>query len=220
MHLWSSEWGLSAMLVFLCLAMFVGAPLVATVKVGALVFDILFSLLLVSGIVTIGRRPLLTAAVAVLTVATLALRWVSFGSPGSVARIWSDGLTFVVLSILAALVLAQVFRQGPITAHRIQGAIVVYLLLGLIWAAAYEVIYYLFPGAFHMAQGDATLARPIQGLVYYSFITLTTVGYGDITPIHPVARSLAVAEALTGQLYLAILIARLVSMQISSRRKE
>jgi hypothetical protein len=218
-HMWSSEKGLSAMLVFLCLALFVGAPLVATGKAGTLVFDILFSLLLVSGVVTIGRRPLLTLAVSVLTVVTLALRWVSFVSPDSAARIWSDLLSIVLLLTLATLVLVQVFREGPITGHRVQGAIVVYLLLGLAWSAAYEVVYYVLPRSFQIAQGGSALERPTYGLVYYSFITLTTVGYGDITPVHPVARSLAVAEALTGQLYLAILIARLVSMQISTRRK-
>jgi voltage-gated potassium channel Kch len=61
--------------------------------------------------------------------------------------------------------------------------------------------------------------RLTHGLAYYSFVTLTTVGYGDITPVHPVARSLAIAEALVGQLYPAILIARLVAMEIESRRR-
>lgn len=218
-RLWQSEKGLSGMLVFLCLVLFVGAPLSAMGSGGEFVFDVLFSLLLVSGVVTVGRRPLLTATVSVLTVATLVLRWASFHSPESALRIGGQALSIVLLSILATLVLWQVFREGPITAYRIQGAIVVYLLIGLVWTAAYELIHHVSPGAFQLAQGGRSDARTTQGLLYFSFVTLTTLGYGDITPLHPVARSLAIAEALMGQLYPAILIARLVSMQISSRNK-
>ena len=118
----------------------------------------------------------------------------------------------------AALVLVQVFREGPITIYRIQGAIVVYLLAGFAWAAAYEVVYRALPGAFQFAQHVVNEGRISHGLLYFSFVTLTTLGYGDITPVHPAARSLAIGEALVGQLYPAILIARLVSMRIASRR--
>ena len=216
--LWRSEKGLSGMLVFLCLALFVGTPLMATGALGEFVFDVLFSLLLLSGVVTVARRPLLTVTVSALTVATLVSRWASFDSPGSVMRLWGFALSIPLLSILAALVLWQVFREGPITAYRVQGAVVVYLLIGLVWAAAYELVQGMLPGAFQFAQGVTSETRLTHGLVYFSFVTLTTLGYGDVTPLHPVARSLAMAEALMGQLYLAILIARLVSMQISSRR--
>jgi voltage-gated potassium channel Kch len=112
------------------------------------------------------------------------------------------------------MVLTQVFRQGPITFHRIQGAIAAYLLLGLAWANAYDLIELARPGALRFPEGGGP--TPIR-LVYFSFVTLTTVGYGDITPIHPAARSLAIAEALVGQLFPAILIGRLVSMEIASR---
>src|SRR5262249_35785514 len=135
----------------------------------------------------------------------------------SALQVWSFALTIVLLSILAGLVLWQVFRDGPITAYRIQGAVVVYLLVGVAWAAAYEIIYRSWPGAFQFASRSPDDLRHAHGLLYYSLVTLTTVGYGDITPVHPLARSLAMAEALIGQLYPAILIARLVSMRISRR---
>jgi voltage-gated potassium channel Kch len=112
------------------------------------------------------------------------------------------------------MVLTQVFRQGPVTFHRIQGAIAAYLLLGLAWANAYELIELARPGALRFPDGGGP--TPIR-LIYFSFVTLTTVGYGDITPLHPTARSLAISEALVGQLFPAILIARLVSMEIASR---
>ena len=93
----------------------------------------------------------------------------------------------------------------------------VYLLLGLIWMSAYKLLLRAVPGAIHFASGEPSDLRLGHGLGYYSFVTLTTLGYGDITPVHPVARSLASGEALVGQLYPAILIARLVSMQLASR---
>ena len=206
------------MLVFMALAVFVGGPLLGTGTVGPFLFDALFSLLLVSGIVTVARRPLLTAAVSVLTAATIVLRWTSLESPQSAARVWADALSIILLLVLAVLVLLQVFKEGPVTSHRIQGAIVVYLLIGLAWGAAYELVHHVLPGAFNLPPSVSAVG-PAQGLLYFSFVTLTTLGYGDIAPLHPVARSLAVAEALTGQLYLTILIARLVSMRLESRRQ-
>jgi hypothetical protein len=217
--LWQSDKGLSAMLVFLCLGLFVGAPLSDAGSGGQLFFDVMFSLLLVSGVVTMARRRLLTGVVAVLAAATLVLRWGSFRSPDSALRFGGDALSIVLLAILAVLVLVQVFREGPITVYRIQGAIVVYLLVGFAWAAAYDLVYRAWPGAFQFAQASPKALRDTHALLYYSFVTLTTLGYGDITPVHPAARSLAIGEALVGQLYPAILIARLVSMRISSRRE-
>jgi hypothetical protein len=219
-RLWSSEHGLTAMLVFLCLAIFVGAPLLATEKIGAFVFDLLFSLLVVSGVVTVARRPLLIAIVSAIALATMVLRWSSYGSPSSTTRVWAVGLSILLLSVLAWLVLVQVFREGPITSQRIQGAIVVYLLIGLAFAQGYEVVYYLVPNAFQMAQPAAAVSRQPYSLLYYSFVTMTTIGYGDILPLHPAARSLAVAEGLAGPLYLAILIARLVSMRMTTRGRD
>ena len=206
------------MLVFLCLVLFVGAPLSDIGSAGQFVFDLLFSLLLLSGVIFVAQRALVTVAVAVLTTAALVLRWATFHAPDSPLQIWSFALTIVLLSILAGLVLWQAFREGPITAYRIQGAVVVYLLVGVAWATAYEVIYLYSPGAFQFANRGPDDVRHAHGLLYYSFVTLTTVGYGDITPVLPVARSLAMCEALIGQLYPAILIARLVSMRISARR--
>jgi len=83
----------------------------------------------------------------------------------------------------------------------------------------YDVVYQTLPGSFRFANGTDEATHHMHDLVYYSFVTLTTIGYGDIVPAHPVARSLAMAEGLVGQLYPAILIARLVAMQIESRKK-
>jgi hypothetical protein len=222
-EVWQTERGLSLMLVFLVLSLFVGAPLVAAGTVGPYLFDVLFSLLMVSGVVAVSQRKILRFTVSALAIATLVVRWWSYGARGTTSLLLGDALSIVSLSVLVAFVLVQVFREGPVTGYRIQGAIVVYLLLGLIFSSAYEIVERAVPDSFSYsspgAAGSGINFRLTHGLVYYSFVTLTTLGYGDITPVHPVARSLAVAEALIGQLYPAILIARLVSLEIESRRR-
>jgi hypothetical protein len=116
------------------------------------------------------------------------------------------------LVLLLVVVLGQTFRQGPVTLHRILGGISAYLLLGMMWAGAYALVETLHPGSF---SGAVDVAGGHRGWVYFSFVTLTTVGYGDILPVHPAARSLAMLEAVTGPLYIAILLARLVSLAMT-----
>jgi len=207
------------MLAFLIIAIFVAAPLVASEIVSSVWFDVAFALLLFSGVATVTGRKELTAIVAALVVLALALRFASLAFPSRSILISRELVSIASLVVFAALILVQVFRSGPITSYRIQGAIAVYLLLGLIWMVGYELVYQTVPGAFRFANGADEVTHHRHDLAYYSFITLTTIGYGDIVPAHPVARSLAMAEGLVGQLYPAILIARLVSMQIESRKK-
>jgi hypothetical protein len=124
------------------------------------------------------------------------------------------------LGILLALVIAQVFRDGPVTAHRIRGAIVIYLLLAVMWAFTYQVVALTIPHAFRlpegMTAGDPDALR--RELIYFSVVTLTTTGYGDIIAVHPVARTLVMLEALVGQLYPAIVLAWLVSLAIMHKK--
>jgi hypothetical protein len=216
---WESELGLSAMLVFLVLSIFVASPLVATRVIPEIWFEILFGLLMLSGVVAIPRRGRLSLLVFGLVLLALVLRWASVAISSFALMVVGHLFTLAAGGVLAALILLQVFREGPITGHRIRGAIAVYLLMGFIWTAAYDLLYRCFPGAFRFAYTADEGVGHIHDLTYYSFITLTTIGYGDIVPAHPIARSLAMAEGLVGQLYPAILIARLVSMELESRRR-
>ena len=126
----------------------------------------------------------------------------------------SDLFIILYCSILAWIVLTKTFSEGPITIYRIEGSIVVYLLIGLIFANAYELIYRFYP----VASFKGLSSADNKEFQYFSLVTLTTVGYGDITPAIPMSRSMANIESLMGQLYPAILIARLVSMEFSERK--
>ncbi len=127
--------------------------------------------------------------------------------------LWLQVLTdiFIVLycSLLAAIILIRTFEKGRIDNRRVQGAIIVYLLTGLIFCLVFHTIYILDSGrSFKGLMGSHR-----KEFLYFSFCTLTTDGYGDILPLSSIARSLSNLEALVGQLYPAVLIARLVSME-------
>ena len=212
---WSEDRALTVFLIALVLVAFVIGPLGFVGRLGAVVLALSSTFLLITGVLTVvrGRRAALGASL--LALGSLAVGWLVVWRPSLVLHVVNDVLLVVYLAILAAVVFARVFRGGTITVHRIVGAVAAYILLGIIWTQLYELIATLQPAAFRY---DAGTALTRQVLLYYSFVTMTTVGYGDIVPVHPVARSLATLEALIGQLYPAILIARLVSLEIATRR--
>lgn len=209
---WAADHGLSALLLLLVLRVFL-VPAVAgqAGPVGAVVSDLALSLLLIAGASAVSGRPLTRVVLSVATVVALAGIWAERFAPGLVPPRLRVVLPLATLVLLAALVLIQVLSGGTVTLRRVLGAVAAYLLLGLIWAAAYDLVLLGEPAAFRGLEGDA------QRLIYFSFVTLTTVGYGDVIPVHPTARSLAMLEALVGQLYPAVLIARVVSLEVQAR---
>jgi hypothetical protein len=215
---WWQESGLSAMLVFLVLALFVGLPLEASGIVSPTLIGVTMTLLFLAGVVAMSGRGPVTVGLAAVALSSLTLRWASVVLRIRSLQIVDTAFAIVVMALLTAFVLMRVFREGPITGDRIRGAVVAYLLIGVIWCLAYQLVDFTSSGALRFPEERRPdLGRLDAELTYYSFITLTTVGYGDITPVSPLARMLAVSEALIGQLYPAILIGRLVSLQISSR---
>mgnify|MGYP000453316971 CR=1 FL=1 len=126
---------------------------------------------------------------------------------------------FLFILLIISMALQQVIFSDRVNLHNIAGAACVYLLLGIIWALVYYFISIIMPGAF---KGNISVDIQLQtnDFVYYSFVTLSTLGYGDILPVAATAKSLAYIEAIFGQFYLAILVASLVSIHISNRLKE
>jgi hypothetical protein len=123
-----------------------------------------------------------------------------------------QAMAWLLISLVIMWVVARaVYEPGRITYHRILGSIVLYLTIGLLFVALYTLVGAVFPNSFSGLSVAARASLP-SDLVYFSFITLTTVGYGDVIPVHPVARSLSNVEAIIGQLYPAIVLARLVSL--------
>ena len=213
---WESEWSLSVLLFVLAALIFVVLP---AQELGARrwFLDVSSSLVLVSGIWAVSRHKTMTIIVAAITFVGLPLHWAKYISTGALYQKGDALLTLTAFLLMAGVVAAKVFQKGPITLYRIQGAVVIYLLLGLAWSRAYMLIEMLKPGAFQM--GGAGAGYLTSELTYYSFVTLTSVGYGDINAVHPAARSLAAMEAVVGQLFPAILIARLVAMEMAQSKR-
>lgn len=207
---WQSEANLSFFLAMLVVAVFV-LPLTDLVARHLTVYiDITYSLLLVSGVVMAWNQRWLLYVSAIITAAALAVRWLAWFIPTLV--FWREGMMLVSILIVTVIVLDKVFRKGPVTAMRLQGAVAAYLLFGMAWAHAFVIATAFNPNSFSTPR---VVADAASEWVYYSFVTLTTVGYGDIVPSSRAARMLAVGEALTGQLYLTVLVARLVALQVS-----
>ena len=177
---------------------------------------LLNSAILVTGVYAVSavrRHVWIAMAIAVSQVSlTLAARFLGPNHPST----WGLAKAAIVLLIVFYLftlvqVLAYVLRGVVITKDKIYGALDVYLLIGLAWASAYALLETFEPGSFsnNVASPSGGSPQP-PDLIYFSFVTLTTLGYGDITPVTAQARSLTLLESVTGVLYLAVLVARLV----------
>ncbi len=128
-------------------------------------------------------------------------------SDNATAQGISDAWNAVVLLAVVVIIVDRVLRMGVVTVQSIFGALSAYLLVGLMFAAWFGAIGLLVPGPF-FAHGQPATTETVQ---YFSFVTLTTLGYGDFTAVGSLGRAVAVIEALTGQIFLATLVARLVS---------
>jgi hypothetical protein len=126
----------------------------------------------------------------------------------------------IFFCLIALSLLFHVFGHERVTGDTIAGAICVFLLIGIIWMLAYQAIHFLDPKAFNNIAAGGFSPAAIVDLAYFSFVTLTTVGYGDITPISRPVRMFVVTEAIFGQIYLTVLVARLVGLYAPVRASQ
>jgi hypothetical protein len=190
----------------------VSAPFVENLPHGNFVDGSLLTVVLVSGMLAVGRsRNLLTIA-AILAVPAIVGRWVHQFRP-DLPREYFLAASLLFIVFLIANMLYFILRARHVNAEVLCAGLSVYLLLGTAWMFAYLLVSDLSPGAFVFTAGPDSI-HVLSGFnaYYFSFITLGTVGYGDIVPVSHVARMLAAAEGITGTLFMAVLIARLVAL--------
>ena len=213
-----SDYGLAALLFLLVLYIFFIYPLLGgdALTGGAVSFG--FTLVLIAGIVATAQHNAIRLGILVLAVVALLSHWLHVLIGGTLAHMISAGTAVLFFALQTWFLSVRVFAAGTVNVYRIYGAIAVYLILGILWANAYVFIYLWQPAAFQFAPGAQAFEPPISEMVYFSFVTLTTIGFGDITAVHPLARSLVILEGLVGQLYPAILLARLVTQYQSHRQ--
>ena len=210
---------LTVLLVLEACLIFVAAPAAAA---GIQIAKPIIQTMMLVVVVIVGLLSHRRGAIAAILLGLVAmLAGISLGSewPPVAARVLQRCGDILTFSALTWVVAHAVYAPGRITLQRLQGAVVVYLNAATIFAAAFSLIWELNPAAFGIPAAAADDLRELATMLYFSLATLTTTGYGDIVPLDPFARSLANLESVIGPFYLAITIARLVTLEMEDRRR-
>ncbi len=152
---------------------------------------------------------------AVLAIPTVVLSWINLISPSEPVFVANTICTIFFMIICVGSILYDVVLRAHVTLETLRGVICAYFLVAFSFAYFYYLIEYLNPGTFHFAEGEVSLfsyTHYISEMLYFSFVTLLTIGYGDIVAIKDVGQTATVIEGIIGQFYVAILVARLVSV--------
>ena len=216
---WAHERSLTAMLIFLLINVVVIYPLSAAGIGGHLVFGIGFGLLLVSGIAATATNTAVLVVFSIFAVVSAIIHWMRYVDPTPALQLADISASLVSAALLSVILLVQVFREGEVTSARVQGAVAVYLLLAMTWAFAYALVATLDANAFQETVAVNPTEVDSHRYMYFSFVTLTTLGLDDILPMSPMARLLVILESIVGQLFPVLLIARLVSLELYYRQR-
>ena len=202
-------------------ALLIAAPFVEELEGGRLILSVLFSLVLIAAVFAVADRKRTLAIALVLAVPAITARWINHFRPDLIHPSVFLVCALLLLAFVIGHLLHFVLHAPVVTMDVLCGSIAAYLMLGLMWTVAYWLVDQLTPGgafSFNTNRGPQSM-NGFTGF-YFSFITLSTVGYGDITPVSQAARWLAAMEAMTGLLYVAVLIARLVSLYSSHKPED
>lgn len=209
------EWRHLALLISI-LFLFLVTPLIAFFPHGALILNATAATVLVTASYALMERKRLFAIALALSGISILATWLMLITQRHWAALLSHVCVIVWITFFSATILGYVLRGARVTMDKIFAAICVYLLMGFAWTFIYSLLDELQPGSFIALSTTATndyVARYME-MRYFSFMTLTTVGYGDIVPHSPATRTLAALEAVAGQIYLTVLVARLVGLHI------
>jgi hypothetical protein len=218
---WRQDHGdrlLTLLTALLLLLMFVTVPLQAA---GLKIFHaagLVLTLTIIGGVLVLSGSPAVVALMLLALgmnalVVVLRLR----GAPSALDLYMVAGAWLILAGTLALVVARAVFGPGEVNYHRVVGAVLLYLLIAMVFASLYVVVGNAIPRAFTGIEVEESPALA-NTVIYFSFVTLTSTGYGDVVPLHPLSRSLCNLEAVIGQLYPATLLARLVTLELANRR--
>jgi len=193
--------------------MIIVSPFIERFEDGVLIEAVLLTLVLSSAVLAVGGRRRTFIWWSMLSVPALAGKWFNYFRPDLVPAeaFLLSGLMFVGFVVLN--ILGYILRASRVDSEILCAAIANYLMMGLLWSFAYLLVARIVPDAFAFTAG-APSGRAMIGFnsLYFSFTTLSTIGFGDIVPVSGASRMLAVLEAIVGMFYVTMLVARLVSI--------
>lgn len=204
--------------------LFIALPLIELSDSASILMKTSISLTIFFSVYVIAERRLHFFIAVFLALPGIIINWIPLLEANFTAQILQLVFSAVLFAYVASLLLKNIFHTRLVDMNILYEATCVYLLLGVVWASIFTLLELTSPGSFFGLSGmDPTLnySEKVQmlfeSLFFYSYITLTTLGYGNIYPANNVASALASAEAIVGQLYLTILVARLVGLHIAQR---
>jgi hypothetical protein len=206
-------------LLILLLGMLLLVPVLEDVLGLHMLDDLFLAAVFIYAAYSFSRNKLLLTGLIALALPAILATWA--GNLAGIAglKILGGLCQVAFLATLIVAILDYIFRQRDVSTDIIAGAIVAYLLMAVMWSQIYFVLETVRPGSFHQLAGTGA-STPQAVLRYFSLVTITTVGYGDVTPVGPIARAFANLEAVVGQLYLVIQVAWLVGMHVSMKSRQ
>ena len=207
-------------LVLMLLSLLILYPFLEGFTLGRIALDIMLTSVLLASLFAVSQKPQLLLTGGILAFITILSIWLERLTGNKIMGLMSLISGFFFFMYVTVVILWHLFQERRITIDEIAAAVSTYLLLGLAGSFLYGIIEILYPGSLHFIEGplpiQAEATSPhFSQFIYYSFTTLTTLGYGDIYPAAPFARVASYLEAVFGQIYLTILVARLVGLHIS-----
>jgi hypothetical protein len=216
-NFWSKEWKLTWLFGVVAVDIIIVYPLVSVVSSSVAIHimnDVSISVIFVLGLFALTHRRITRKVFGGLIIIVIANRIMRHVFGTDLLAGWDTLLSLVIVVAFVIFILRYVFKEGTVTWQRVEGAVTAYMLIAVAFSIAYLLISSLIPGAFKFPDEAPKPGDPRSVYIYFSVITLTTLGYGDIIPVQPFARTLAMSEAFVGRLYPAILLARLVSLYV------
>jgi hypothetical protein len=215
---WNHERSLTALLVYTCLALifWIGLGNDSQDLWAFAVGDLLFNLIILAGVFAVFTQWRKQFWFITIAIGSGVFRIVVFIWSSMLSQLMCHVLSIAFFVLLARMVLNHIFKDGPMNFYRIQGSVVVFLIIGIVYAMIYTIIHVVTPEAFHVTIDGSALSDEFSQFLYLSFVTITTLGIGDMFPVSPLAKALVVFESMIGLLYPVIMIARLVSIEVNN----
>lgn len=206
-----------SVLLFLTVLMIIAIPFLREFVRIQLLLDIFTTLILIAAVWATGTKKIRTAIALVLALLFIVLTWANYLVHSDVLMLVSSTIGILFFGFVVYSILKHIIETDIVTREIIFAAIVSYLLLAIAWAYGYAILEQVFPGSFNVFEGRPETFR--YNSLYFSFVTITTLGYGDIVPLTQKASSMAIVEALVGQIYMVVLVAWLVGMYVSRKSR-